>query len=181
MLHPQGLNIWSLGAEAVCDEVNEWIRTSGAYDQVADVEAAVRQPAGPDSLRPEYDSGDGIHLNDAGYEALAQAIALRTLWPAPLSRTNGPSPTARPVRTADGRLRAVHELACAHRSVGDAGPDTGDAVVIGDVEFDHRGLPGTDHTGINGEGVALLALRPRRNRQDRAWTSTRCPRDLPPK
>ncbi|GAA3221125.1 SGNH/GDSL hydrolase family protein [Nonomuraea helvata] len=65
---------YSPAAEAVRDRVNHWIRTSGAYDHVADFDAVVRQPADSDSLRPEYDSGDGIHLNDAGYDAIAQAV-----------------------------------------------------------------------------------------------------------
>ncbi|NUW37922.1 SGNH/GDSL hydrolase family protein [Nonomuraea sp. SMC257] len=66
-------------AEAVRDEVNQWIRTGGAYDHVVDFDAVVRQPDDPDALRPQYDSGDGIHLNDAGYRAIAQAVDLATL------------------------------------------------------------------------------------------------------
>ncbi|TDB72833.1 SGNH/GDSL hydrolase family protein [Micromonospora sp. KC723] len=67
---------YSEQAEKVRDQVNHWIRTSGAYHQVADFDRVVRQPTDPDLLRPEYDSGDGIHLNDAGYDALAQAVDL---------------------------------------------------------------------------------------------------------
>lgn len=70
---------YSPAAEAVRDQVNQWIRGGGAYDHVADFDAVVRQPADTDSLRPEYDSGDGIHLNDAGYDAIAQAIDLDAL------------------------------------------------------------------------------------------------------
>ncbi|MEQ4726046.1 GDSL-type esterase/lipase family protein [Nonomuraea sp. B19D2] len=70
---------YSPAAEAVRDQVNRWIRTSGAYDHVADFDAVVRQSADPDSLRPQYHSGDGIHLNDAGYDALSQAVDLDDL------------------------------------------------------------------------------------------------------
>ncbi|WP_431910509.1 SGNH/GDSL hydrolase family protein [Nonomuraea jabiensis] len=70
---------YSPAAEAVRDEVNRWIRTGGAYDHVIDFDAVVRQPGDPDSLRPQYDSGDGIHLNDAGYRAIAQAVDLAIL------------------------------------------------------------------------------------------------------
>ncbi|MGV9386132.1 SGNH/GDSL hydrolase family protein [Nonomuraea sp. NPDC003707] len=70
---------YSPAAEAVRDQVNHWIRTSGAYDHVVDFDAIVRRPADPDSLRPEYDLGDGIHLNDDGYHAIAQAIDPHTL------------------------------------------------------------------------------------------------------
>ena len=58
---------------------NEWIRTSGAYDAVLDFEAAVRDPAAPGKLLPKYNAGDNLHLNDAGYEALANAVDLALL------------------------------------------------------------------------------------------------------
>ncbi|MFG6196834.1 SGNH/GDSL hydrolase family protein [Nonomuraea sp. JJY05] len=70
---------YSPAAEAVRDEVNHWIRTGGAYDHIVDFDAVVRHPDDPDSVRPQYDSGDGIHLNDAGYRAIAQAVDLATL------------------------------------------------------------------------------------------------------
>ncbi|WP_020576288.1 GDSL-type esterase/lipase family protein [Actinopolymorpha alba] len=61
--------------EAVRDAVNEWIRTSGAFDAVADLDAALADPADPDALRPAYDSGDHLHPNDAGAAAMARAVA----------------------------------------------------------------------------------------------------------
>jgi lysophospholipase L1-like esterase len=65
--------------EAVRDAVNTWIRTSGAYDAVADLDQLFADPADPDRMRPEYNSGDGIHPNDAGMHAIAEAINLDTL------------------------------------------------------------------------------------------------------
>ncbi|HEY5755574.1 MAG TPA: GDSL-type esterase/lipase family protein [Steroidobacter sp.] len=56
--------------------VNRWIRTSRQYDGVADYDLALRDPHDPDQLLADYDSGDGIHPNDAGHEAMARAIAL---------------------------------------------------------------------------------------------------------
>jgi lysophospholipase L1-like esterase len=56
--------------------VNEWIRTSRAFDGVIDFERAVRDPARPTRLLPAFDSGDHVHPNDAGYEAMAKAIDL---------------------------------------------------------------------------------------------------------
>jgi lysophospholipase L1-like esterase len=56
--------------------VNEWIRTSGAYDAVLDFDAIVRDPAHPARLLPAYDGGDHLHLNDAGFQAMAEAIDL---------------------------------------------------------------------------------------------------------
>ncbi|WP_344577248.1 SGNH/GDSL hydrolase family protein [Nonomuraea roseoviolacea] len=70
---------YSPAAEAVREEVNAWIRTGGVYDHVLDFDAVVREPGDPDALRADYDSGDGIHLNDAGYRAIAEAVDLAAL------------------------------------------------------------------------------------------------------
>jgi lysophospholipase L1-like esterase len=43
---------------------------------VSDFDAATRDPADPLKFLPAYDSGDGLHPNDAGYEAMANAIDL---------------------------------------------------------------------------------------------------------
>jgi lysophospholipase L1-like esterase len=56
--------------------VNEWIRTSGAFDGVIDFEKAVRDPQHPDRILPKYDGGDGLHPGDAGYRAMGEAIDL---------------------------------------------------------------------------------------------------------
>jgi len=61
--------------EAVRDAVNEWMRTSGEYDAVADLDRILAAPGDPDLLDPAYDSGDGLHPNDAGYHAMAVAVA----------------------------------------------------------------------------------------------------------
>ena len=63
--------------EVTRQTINQWIRTSGEYDGVIDFDEAVRDPDHPDALLPEYDGGDHIHLSDAGYQALADAIDLR--------------------------------------------------------------------------------------------------------
>jgi len=57
-------------------QVNEWIRTSGAFDGVIDFEAATRDPSQPDRFLPAYDSGDHLHPSDAGYKAMGESIAL---------------------------------------------------------------------------------------------------------
>ncbi|KAI8227780.1 hypothetical protein K4K57_008263 [Colletotrichum sp. SAR 10_99] len=62
--------------EKTRQRVNEWIRTSGRYDAVIDFDAAVRDPAAPERLRAEFDTGDHLHLNPAGYEAMAAAVDL---------------------------------------------------------------------------------------------------------
>jgi lysophospholipase L1-like esterase len=62
--------------EAVRSQANDWIRNSGAFDAVADFDLALRDPAQPNRLNPAYDSGDHLHPNDAGYQALANAVPL---------------------------------------------------------------------------------------------------------
>ncbi|MYW63412.1 SGNH/GDSL hydrolase family protein [Streptomyces sp. SID8379] len=65
--------------EAVRQAVNRWIRTSGAYDGVVDFDAATRDPDHPGRLLPAYNSGDGLHPNDAGMAAMAAAFPLGLL------------------------------------------------------------------------------------------------------
>ncbi len=72
-------NYWSSQKETTRQAVNQWIRTSGAFDAVVDFDAALRDPANPQSLRPAFDSGDHLHPNDDGYAAMANAIHLPTL------------------------------------------------------------------------------------------------------
>lgn len=56
--------------------VNEWIRSSGKFDAIIDFDKAVRDPDNPEQLLTQYDTGDHLHLNPAGYKAMADAIDL---------------------------------------------------------------------------------------------------------
>ncbi|MET8850786.1 SGNH/GDSL hydrolase family protein [Amycolatopsis sp. NPDC004625] len=69
----------SPAARRTWSDVNAWIRTSGAFDGVADFAAATASPADPAALDPRYDSGDHLHPNDAGTEAMANALDLPAL------------------------------------------------------------------------------------------------------
>ena len=60
-------------------EVNDWIRTTDRFDAVFDVARAVEDPEAPDYIEPALDSGDGMHLNDKGAQAMADAVDLETL------------------------------------------------------------------------------------------------------
>lgn len=62
--------------EAVRVAVNQWIRTSRAFDGVVDFDAALRDPEHPDRLQRRFDSGDHIHPSDEGYAAMAAAVPL---------------------------------------------------------------------------------------------------------
>lgn len=65
--------------EAKRDAFNDWVRTSGAYDAIVDFDRTVADPADPDRILPAYDSGDGLHPNDAGYRAMVGALDLDRL------------------------------------------------------------------------------------------------------
>ena len=63
--------------EAMRKELNHWIRTSGEFDGVVDVDLVLRDPRHPTRLLPAYDSGDHLHPNAAGGRAIANAIDLK--------------------------------------------------------------------------------------------------------
>jgi lysophospholipase L1-like esterase len=87
--HAQGLKIygatltpfkgafyWTESGEARRQKLNEWIRTSGEYDGVVDFDAAMRDPKDPLKIRENFQPGDWLHANDAGYKAMADAVDL---------------------------------------------------------------------------------------------------------
>lgn len=78
----EGAGYFSAEGEAIRQRVNEWIRTSGEFDAVIDFDAATRDPASPGRFLPAYDPGDHLHPNDAGYQAMADAIDLSIFEPA---------------------------------------------------------------------------------------------------
>ncbi|MCL6547247.1 MAG: SGNH/GDSL hydrolase family protein [Bryobacteraceae bacterium] len=73
----EGAGYYSEQGEAIRQALNQWIRTSGAYDAVVDFDAATRDPQNPRRFRPEYDPGDHLHPNDKGYQAMADAVDLK--------------------------------------------------------------------------------------------------------
>lgn len=60
--------------EAVRQQVNAWVRTTGAADLAVDADLVLRDPARPTRLRPAYDL-DQLHLTPAGHRALGEAVA----------------------------------------------------------------------------------------------------------
>jgi lysophospholipase L1-like esterase len=62
--------------ETVRLALNAWIRESHVFDAIVDFDAATRDPDHPSQLRPEFDPGDHLHPNDAGYRAMAEAFKL---------------------------------------------------------------------------------------------------------
>jgi len=56
--------------------VNDWIRNSGKFDAVIDFDQVTLDPNNPTFFLPIYDSGDHLHPNDVGYQAMGDAIDL---------------------------------------------------------------------------------------------------------
>jgi lysophospholipase L1-like esterase len=76
LLPYEGHAYFTTARDAVRQRANTWIRTSGAWDAVADFDAVLRDPGRPTRLLPAYDGGDHLHPNDLGYEAMAKSIPL---------------------------------------------------------------------------------------------------------
>jgi lysophospholipase L1-like esterase len=72
----KGAFYYSAAGEVKRETVNAFVRTSGAFDGVIDFDRAVRDPANPLQFLTAYDSGDHLHPNDAGYQAMANAVNL---------------------------------------------------------------------------------------------------------
>jgi lysophospholipase L1-like esterase len=85
MLPFEGTNLaiapgyYSAEKDARRQAVNEWIRTGKAYDGIVDFDLALRDPSHPLQLLPQYKGADNLHLNDAGYQAMANAVNLALL------------------------------------------------------------------------------------------------------
>jgi len=91
--HDQGLKVigvtltpfagsfyYTASGETERQTVNQFIRTSGAYDGVFDFDQVVSDPNNPRQILAAYDSGDHLHPNDAGYQAIANSINLFQLF-----------------------------------------------------------------------------------------------------
>jgi lysophospholipase L1-like esterase len=71
-----GSRAYNDAGEAVRQTVNGWIRSGGAFDAMVDLDAATRDPREPTRLRPETDTYDLIHPDNAGYRLMANAFDL---------------------------------------------------------------------------------------------------------
>jgi lysophospholipase L1-like esterase len=68
--HPDAAN------ESDRTQVNAWIRGPGHFDAVVDFDQTIADPAHPERMLADYDSGDHLHPSAAGYRAMADAIPL---------------------------------------------------------------------------------------------------------
>ena len=72
----QGAAYYTDSGEEKRVAVNQWIRTSNAYDGVIDFDAVTKDPNNPKQILPAFNIRDHLHPNDAGYKAMADAIDL---------------------------------------------------------------------------------------------------------
>ncbi|MFI6369354.1 SGNH/GDSL hydrolase family protein [Streptomyces sp. NPDC050546] len=75
----KGWREWDPAGEAVRQEVNAFIRTSGEFDAVADFDRVLRSPYDQERILPGFDGGDHLHPNDKGMRAMADAVDLESL------------------------------------------------------------------------------------------------------
>ena len=74
-----GASYYDAAGELKREAVNAFVRSANGADGVLDFDQAVRDPTNPTTLSPAYDSGDHLHPNDAGYQAMANTIDLSAL------------------------------------------------------------------------------------------------------
>jgi lysophospholipase L1-like esterase len=74
-----GFVYYTAAREAVRQATNSWLRSAKEFDALIDWDMVLRDPAYPTRLNPAYNSRDWLHPNDAGYQALANAVPLGEL------------------------------------------------------------------------------------------------------
>jgi lysophospholipase L1-like esterase len=81
---------WTPAQQAALEQVDRWIRTSGAFDGVIDLAPVVADvyddDCAPNMLFPPYDSGDHLHPNAAGATAMGDAVDGTVLQIGPLAQ-----------------------------------------------------------------------------------------------
>jgi lysophospholipase L1-like esterase len=70
---------YTAAREQIRQQINARIRQGLLYDGYVDFDAAVRDTADPTRMRATLHSGDWLHPNDAGYQAMANAVNLSVL------------------------------------------------------------------------------------------------------
>lgn len=56
--------------------LNQWVRNSSQADEVVDFDPCMVDPVKADRLNSAFDSGDGLHPNTAGHQAMAECVDL---------------------------------------------------------------------------------------------------------
>jgi lysophospholipase L1-like esterase len=70
----EGAAYYNDEGESMRKAFNEFIRSRGTCDGVVDFDHATLDPTHPTRMLLKFDSGDHLHPNDAGYQAMADAF-----------------------------------------------------------------------------------------------------------
>ncbi|MDB5959851.1 MAG: family lipase [Massilia sp.] len=96
----EGAGYYSPEKELVRQAVNNWIRGSDEFDAVIDFDRVTRDPANPQRFNPAYDSGDHLHPNDLGYQAMGNAVPLELFRGIGLRGVSAPAAAPAPAAKA---------------------------------------------------------------------------------
>jgi lysophospholipase L1-like esterase len=75
----KGAHYFMPEGETVREAYNAWVKTGGAFDGVVDFAPSVADRADPTTFDPRFNLSDRLHPNDAGYQAMANAIDLKMM------------------------------------------------------------------------------------------------------
>lgn len=75
----KGAHYFMPEGETVREAYNAWIKSGGAFDGVVDFAPSVADKADPTTFDPGFNLTDRLHPNDAGYQAMANAIDLKMI------------------------------------------------------------------------------------------------------
>lgn len=76
----EGANYWNASGEAAREQINSFIRSKDSgCDAVVDQDLATHDPEHPSRYLPAYDSGDHLHPNNAGLQAIADSVPIENL------------------------------------------------------------------------------------------------------
>ncbi|MFC4033351.1 discoidin domain-containing protein [Streptomyces polygonati] len=96
----KGTTGWTQNREDIRQAYNAFLRTSSSgCDAVNDVDTATHDPSNPQAYLPAFDSGDHLHPNDAGMQAIANAVPL-SAFGAPTAAPRVNLALGRPVQTS---------------------------------------------------------------------------------
>ncbi len=73
----EGAAYWTRAGETAREHINSFVRSGNSgCDAVIDQDIATHYPTHPSRYLPSYDSGDHLHPNDAGLQAIANTVDL---------------------------------------------------------------------------------------------------------
>jgi len=74
----EGAGGWSPAGETARGQINAFIRSADSgCDGIVDQDTATHDPQNPTKYLPAYDAGDHLHPNEAGLQAIANAVDLK--------------------------------------------------------------------------------------------------------